>query len=537
MHRWILLLLLIPSSVFAQNLDDAEWAQMAYKEGRQYEKDRDWENALRRYEAAVAREPKVEEYRYRAAHAATQLKTVEKAKTLLKPTLSQEHAPSWNLYATLLLQQEEIDEAREWFQKALLLDPGNPNPYFGLAACADADAKSGDLAAKSHAIAHYQAYLGRAPDGSQRYQVQKRLRILRYGEEGGIPLNQAIGVLKTGQYGRAERMLKKLTPDLEKESFYWLGVIARQRKDLATAQRHWEVALPFPAAHLALAQGHMAVGKYEEALPHLESAKNRAPDRVEVSLALGRVYLELHRTEDAKNELRRVVRDAPQRPEWSRAQALLGQIEETTSVPEADWPVGRLTEAQLLERYGGEVYDAVQQDRLEALIQRLRAGTPELASRRFEVRILKSVVPNAWPLPPNKILITQGLIQFVNASAELQKVADDVLAFILGHEITHLIEGDTEHASELQGLIGGNVTDFRVRQAILHRTEYKADRRGTLIAYQAQFDPFAAVLWCRASGNRYGDSPEGSRTPPIRVWRFNRSASPVQARCESARSR
>ena len=33
------------------------------------------------------------------------------------------------------------------------------------------------------------------------------------------------------------------------------------------------------------------------------------------------------------------------------------------------------------------------------------------------------------------------------------------------------------------------------------------------MAYQAEFDPFAAVVWCRASRNRYGNRPEKSHHP------------------------
>jgi tetratricopeptide (TPR) repeat protein len=105
------------------------------------------------------------------------------------------------------------------------------------------------------------------------------------------------------------------------------------------------------------------------------------------------------------------------------------------------------------------------------------------------------------------------LIQFVDTCSELQELADDALAFIIGHEITHLIEHDPERAGELQALAGDDQSDFRIRQAILHRTEYNADRRGMLMAYQAQFSPSAAVTWCSAARNQYGDIPSGSSHP------------------------
>lgn len=55
MHRWILLLLFLPSCLLAQGIDDTEWAQMAYEKGAQYKKDHDWSNALRFYEEAISR--------------------------------------------------------------------------------------------------------------------------------------------------------------------------------------------------------------------------------------------------------------------------------------------------------------------------------------------------------------------------------------------------------------------------------------------------------------------------------------------------
>ena len=507
----ILALILFPALLCAQEIGDAEWAYMAYEKGQQHEADRDWQNALRMYKGAVERVSDSAIYRYRAAYAATQLKQSREAYALLEPTTSQKHAPSWNLFARLLLDRGKITQSKEWLQKALMLEPGNPEPYFGLALCAEESLKTGDASAKSDAIAYYQAYLGRATDGGRREDAQARVRELQHGKRG-IALNRAIRVLSVGEYDRAEEMLQELAPNI-KEAIYWLGVVAQNRGNISVAQEYWTRSLPLPIAQLALARQLMADGRYADALPYLQNARRRAPNMVEVNFALGRVYLELGQRQEAEEWLRRVVRDSPQHPEALRAQELLHGLDAASPQQEPDWSSTMLTEAQLLQRYGGELHDPALLARLEAIIKRLQAGTPELSYRRFHLRILGSSVLNAWPAPPNSILITRGLIQFVDTCPELGGLADDALAFILGHEITHLVEHDTERAGELQALTGDDLVDFQVRQAILHRTEYNADRRGTLMAYQAQFDPFAACIWYRASRDRYGDIPGVSGHP------------------------
>jgi len=507
----IFLLSLLPTTLYAQEIGDTEWADMAYEKGQRYEADYDWENAFRMYEAAVNRVPGSANYRYRAAYAATQLKQSKKAYSLLQPTLSEKHAPSWNLAARLLLGQGKVAQAKELFQKALMQEPGDPAPYFGMARCAEASMKAGDASAKSDAIAYYQAYLGRATDGDQREAAQASVRKLQHGQSGA-QLNRAIKVLSVGEYDRAERMLRKLSPQ-NKEAIYWLGVIAHNRGNDSEARKYWTQASPLPLASLALSRQDMAAGRYDDALQYLKNAQRRAPNMAGIQLALGQVYLELEQNQKAEEWLRRVVSDSPRHPEASRAQELLRRLDAASQQQEPDWSLSMFTEAQLLQRYGGEKHDPALLTRLEAIVKRLQAGTPELSYRRFHLRILDSPVPNAWPIPPGKILITRGLIEFVDTHPELNGLADDTLAFILGHEITHLMDHDTERAGELQALIGGDLADFRVRQAILHRTEYNADRRGTLISYQAQFDPFAAVIWCDASRESYGDIPNGGGHP------------------------
>jgi tetratricopeptide (TPR) repeat protein len=523
MYRYTLLLLLIALVLLAQvalnpdlvgAIDDAQRAEVFYNAGRQHARDFKPEKALELYIEAVKWAPTVPHYRYRAAEVALQLKRFRPAKTLLNPRFLQDHAPSWNLYGTLLLQQAKVATAQETFIKALSFDPTNPEPYYGLAQCAETELKTKKTAAaRSNAMGNYQAYLARAPYGEKRDRAEERLRELQYGQKMGKELNYAIAVFKAKEYVRSERLLKKLTQI--REAYYWLGLAAQNQNHPDDALRYWEKALPSPLAQLEIARHQMASGKYNEAFQNLKTAPQREPNRVEIHLTLGIIALELEHHEEAKTWLWKVVADAPKRPEARRAQELLHQLDPTIVPHELDWSVGSLTEEQLFERYGPLLDDHALQGRLERILNRLQESLPELTHRQFELWILRSDVPMAWAVEPNKILITQELIEFVDSDSQLHKhrLTDDALGFILGHELTHLIEHDGTRISELQELTDGALTDFRLRTDLLHRAEYNADRKGALMAYQAKYDPFAGVIYFRACHRKYGSPGSDSEHP------------------------
>jgi tetratricopeptide (TPR) repeat protein len=521
MYRYTLLILIIISPAFAQGINNEELARSVFEKAARFEADSQWTDALRHYEDAVAYAPKVAEYRYRAAFVAKQLKQPDKATTLLEPTLSHDYTPALNLYAELLLDSGETEAAKSWYEKVRSLDPYDTDSYFGLGECARRDYDAGNRKAKVRAMAHYQAYLSQAVTGGKRQEAEKWLRFLRYGDERGGQLHTAIQAIIVGQYDRAKRLLQgdrrdgiqPLIPTL-KEAYHWLGVIEKRRKNLSAARQNWLKAKSNPLSQLELARLHINRGEYSEALDYLKAARQRAPDLLEARFELGWVYLQLGRELEAKGELWSIVRETPQRPEADRALLLLEQLGEKIPRKVSYSLVSPPTEAKLLKDYGGEHYDPVQHQRLKRIVRRLRAETLQLSERTFQVRILQSVnVPNAWAVSPNRIFITRGLIQFVDSTPALEKACDDVLGFIIGHEMVHLVEGDMERASALQGAIGGGMTDVQTRQKILHNLEYTADRKGVLYAYQAGYDPFAAVLWCRASENRFGNRREDADHP------------------------
>lgn len=433
---------------------------------------------------------------------------------MLEPVLEREHALSLSLYATIHLEEGRITEAGVWFIKALSADPTVPAPFYGLGECALAKLNNGDTRAKAEAIGYYEAYLGRARTGGHREKALHQLRILKYGETSGKALNQAIRVwLIGGQPLRAERMLRKLTPKL-KEADYWLGEIAQDRADIANARMYWKRARPFPLALLALGKYHLSRGEYDDALKYLQKAKTRSADLIQTAFYLGRVYLELGRADDAKKALWQVVNEAPQLPEYDKAWRLLWQLGEIQ--PELG-PISLPTprdESDWIKEKGGVDNNPVEHRHVEELIERLRKSNPGLRPRPFRLVILKSDDVNAWACRPNKIYITRGLLQWLSDEAEFQEIADDVLAFIIGHEITHLVENHANWCIGSLNAILGQLSEEQRNQR--HRQEYTADRRGTLYAYQAGFEPYAGMLWLRASENRFRDSAEGGYHPTYR---------------------
>ena len=452
-----LFLIGVGQPVCAQELSPSARARAFYEMGKRLEADRDWQEAFNHYKEAVRFDGTMDGYRYRAAYAATQLDQKGEAERLLKPILRHDYEPQemgtpfWALYGTLLLERSQVAEAQKAFHSALKLSPGSPEPYYGLARCAHANwSEMGerDQQARLNALSFYQACLGRAPEGKLRDEAQTHWYALQYGEPGK-ELNRAVRVLSAGKYDRAERMLLKLHPDL-REATYYLGVVAQHRGQPVRATHYWQQALPLPKAQLALARQHMSRREYAQALTLLQRAHQRAPHLIEIVSALGRVNLELGHSEDARKWLHQVLDNAPQRAEALRAQQLLQLLGEQ-QISEPDWSVGSLTEPQLRQRYGEEVHDATLQTRLQSLVERLRSGNPELAYWRFDVRVLASDVPNAWPMSPNKIFVTQGLIHFIDGCAELQELGVEVISISVDSQFVHKIWDEEELTKMVDG--------------------------------------------------------------------------------------
>jgi predicted Zn-dependent protease len=163
-------------------------------------------------------------------------------------------------------------------------------------------------------------------------------------------------------------------------------------------------------------------------------------------------------------------------------------------------------------------------------------------TRHFQFLAVKAQEINAFALPGGYVFVTRPLLDFCQWN-------QDELAFILGHEMAHIVQG---HAMDrmlansmiratlgrltpVGGLLGQPVVGLAanlLNQGYSQDNELEADRVGIQLAHCAGFDPSAAVrLFFRMRSLGGARSPLGGyfSTHPsleIRIHELNRHIKP-----------
>jgi len=138
---------------------------------------------------------------------------------------------------------------------------------------------------------------------------------------------------------------------------------------------------------------------------------------------------------------------------------------------------------------------------LNQIGRRLAACTVK-KSRRFSFEIVESVEPNAFALPGGFVFVTQSLV-------ELCGYNPDEVAFILGHEMGHIIRGHAmnriistsaiaavSRATPVRGILAGWLRRVGVQffeSAYSQDLESEADRFSVHLVGAADYEPRACV--------------------------------------------
>lgn len=184
-------------------------------------------------------------------------------------------------------------------------------------------------------------------------------------------------------------------------------------------------------------------------------------------------------------------------------------------------------------------------DREPQIRQMLNEVGPRLAScvanksRKFSLEAVKGTEPNAFALPGGFIFVTRSLV-------ELCQWNQDEVAFILAHEMGHVIRGHAmsrivsnsaiaaaSRAAPVRGLLSGWLRRVGVQfleSAYSQDLESEADKLGVRLTAAAGYDPHAAVQLLRRLAKL--NSPAGqfdlgsyfSSHPPfnVRIHNINR---------------
>lgn len=185
---------------------------------------------------------------------------------------------------------------------------------------------------------------------------------------------------------------------------------------------------------------------------------------------------------------------------------------------------------QTMEREYGVVSDRQLNEDLDGVVSRIvRAVNSDREYRNFQLRSAKILggrsskydkVINAFALPDGRIYVTLGLLRMLENSQR----PDDELAFVVGHEVTHVVERHSANQAKkslpanIAAILLGAATKNRAIGTIAgagaaaygasfsRKDEYKADRGGLLFMSKAGFDMNAAPVML----NRLKSAGEGS---------------------------
>ena len=163
----------------------------------------------------------------------------------------------------------------------------------------------------------------------------------------------------------------------------------------------------------------------------------------------------------------------------------------------------------VLGRYmAAEIDNDIPADPDEHMQERIRSTGDKLVARlkknqrRFRFKIIMAGPPNAFALPGGHIYITRSLIDLCEEDA-------DEIAFVLGHEIGHVVRqhvldrfitkstigmiGRLGAAGGVAGSLVKNMLSSLVSSAYNQDQELEADRFGAAIMRSAGYDDTAAV--------------------------------------------
>ena len=524
---WLMLIFcVILNYAFADGLTDAQLAILAYKEGQKKELARDWKSAIAYYEEAVKRDEQNPQYHYKLAFVYTRQnpppndKAIRILKNIVK-RIDKKHKESHALLGFIYLEKKDIENAKFAFGEAAKIDSNFALSYYGLGKIAQHRYKQLlRRADKQEAITHFQRYL--KLDGDFAEEVKEQLRILKYGELG-LRLNRAIALIRHGEYHRAKKLLDgiaNVSPSFQ-EVYYWRGLIY-SIYDEATpyydetgkkAEEEWLRAPDIEAARIQLGIWYYETEQFEKAERQLKAALQLNRNSQKAYYYLGLICFDKGQKVQALHDFKQARESQPEGELARQAETWIelinggiavGSHEGGLAFQREQWA---LVTNRILASYGEKVVDYRNQERLERILKDiLRASNVPQTSSGYSITIIDSDEKNAWSLPNGQIFISKGTLQFVQTQIDKATDTDDVdvddvLAFILGHEITHIVNRDVERSSEAIGLIknafaGKEFDLLNLGQSFSRVDELYADKNGALLAYRAEYNPIAAIdLW------------------------------------------
>lgn len=210
----------------------------------------------------------------------------------------------------VFMQQQQYEQALERFRQADKANPGNATVYNMVGLCYLS------LKDLDQALTNFDIALQLIPGFTDARN------------------NRGTTYLALGQYRMAEvdfvAVLSDSTYPHRWKVFYNLGVTYLSRGQVGAAEENFREAITAPTpvfeAYLRLAEIAQSQGRIESALDLLEEARLMHPDRLDGSLAYGRLLVNIGRPAEARPYLEDVIASDPGSPLAEDARELLGRI-------------------------------------------------------------------------------------------------------------------------------------------------------------------------------------------------------------------
>jgi len=350
---------------------------------------------------------------------------------------------------------------------------------------------------------------------------------LRYGTAGKTFNQVWIAYSRNGRQGDENTKCREALPRLDQaikeaggnfpEAHLLAGEIFLKANvyNKEKAIEHLSKAETLPRARWLLAQQYLTQqpARYEDAERLLNSLQN--DDEFKQKVLFSKACIKNQQGEK-KEAVELSVICIKQNPDSAIALNCRQLLESLTTNPS---PRAIPPEVEIeMEKFGG-----LTQDPRQATVQAIVDAIVKEANLHgaFHVFVLANKKANAFALRTNDsqgIYITQGLLDFTARFDRDGRVKNnnDVLAFIVSHELAHLTQGhpftvDMMNNAKHQIKSDAKTDEYDV--AVIRVLELEADQIGLKLMYLAGYDPQGAIAFLMSFAQAYGESPKDSDHP------------------------
>ncbi len=427
--------------------------------------------------------------------------------------------------------------------EALCKQPGTPVvAHYFAAKLLDEQRKAGDKGADAKLKAHVAAFLAdKASWGAEQVDDAERMQFeLDFGALGTQYWQARTAYFQAFQSGgdqsaqlmaKSEALLKQI---LAQKSDFELGhallgmcyaSVKSRNYNLENAVSELKRATKIADAWFAMGRVYRELDKLDDATRAFEQALTLEPRFVEAGYQLGVAYKLQKRRDDAVRVLEGVVKAAPESAAAARALAELQVLApQSQFVLAAGQKIDSPADDKVFntERYRAGVValentwlqgidEGTEVVWLEKIMRKLIAANDLSARVPFRVKLGKTPMINCFAAPHGDIYVTRGFLDHLKKSWPGTPLDENnsYMAGVMAHEMVHVIRNHVVNRDSFRKALQSGGTDLSPDQFQLttRMGEIEADREGLLYMLAAGYNPNAMVEWMERAASDIGDPP------------------------------